>query len=463
MTEFKGEASLPAWLDRHHVDVVRTLATGLDGQGVGKYVNRPKFLKTLPNGHSIADIALAMDLSGSPHLLQWHPFRHATLGDICLKPDLDTLISDGTDPNLGHVICDYASLDGTPIPLCPRTMLKNVVRQVRDEGFEIKATYELEFFLFADSFTEARQKRYRNLRTFGSSDQQTIYLVRNAYHVKPFMDEVLKRLDWYGIEWEGWNDENGQSQVELNLVPGDPIALADNTIRAKQVIYEVGVDMGLAPTFMAQPARGYANGLHIHHSLLADGEPAFYDGSRDNHRSALLDHWIAGLVATMPAAVSYLCPTINSFRRMRDFAAPPTVASWGVENKSAALRAMTSPPGAARLEHRLGASDMNPYLGLAVILAGGLAGWRHRLSAPDELQDLGWGLPARYDRLPNTIRKAADVLQGDTLLREVMGGEEIDYWVKTRKLEWFAFHTEGGDPETQETTPWEFSRYFEVV
>ena len=274
---FKGEDSLDAWLDRHHVDVIRTQATNLEGLGIGKYCNRSKFLKTLPHGHGIADMALAMDMSGMPHLNIWHEFRNKTLGDIAMKPDLDTLVSDGTDPNLGHCLCDFVQVDGTPINLCPRTNLKRLVNQVSDMGYDIKATCELEFFLFKESFADVRRKKHKDLNPVGASDLQTIYLIRNAYNAKTFMNEVTKRLEWLGIDWEGWNDENGRGQVEINLTPSDPVTAADQIVRTKQVIYEVAVDLEMSVTFMAQPTSGHSNGMHIHHSLTRGGESAFFD------------------------------------------------------------------------------------------------------------------------------------------------------------------------------------------
>lgn len=460
---FRGEENLESWLDRHHINIIRTQATNLEGVSLGKYCNRRKFTKSLEDGLGIADMSLAMDLGGIPHLTFWHPFRHNTLGDIALKPDLSTLIPDGKDPNLGHCICDFVQVDGTPINLCPRTNLKRLVQMITDMGFDVKATCELEFFLFHDSFNDARRKKYQKLEAVGASKLQTIYYLRNAYHAKTFMDEVTKRLDCYGIDWEGWNDENGVGQIELNLTPTDAVTIADTAVRAKQVIYEVAVDFELSVTFMAHPVPGYSSGMHIHHSLTKNGEAVFYDAHKPDNHSDLLRHWIGGMIKTMPGAVSYLCPTINSYRRLTEFAAPPMTATWGEENKSCALRLISRSADLTRIEHRLGAADLNPYLGLAVILAGGIAGVRHQIEPPEEFTHVAWGLPESFKRLPTTITTAAEALADDDYLREILGAEEVEYWIKTRKLEWLSFHTEGGDPDSKQATPWEYRRYFEII
>ena len=81
-------ADLPDWMDRHHVEVIRTQATNLDGVVLGKHLKREKFLNSLPEGHTVADVALALDLDGVPYTTLWHPYRHSVMGDVLLRPCL---------------------------------------------------------------------------------------------------------------------------------------------------------------------------------------------------------------------------------------------------------------------------------------------------------------------------------------------------------------------------------------
>jgi glutamine synthetase len=179
--------------------------------------------------------------------------------------------------------------------------------------------------------------------------------------------------------------------------------------------------------------------------------------------SDTMRHWLGGLMATMPSATSVLCPTINAYRRMVGWAAAPTVASWAEDNKSTALRVLTRSPGASRVEHRVPSGDANPYLVLAVILAGGIAGLDKAIDPPPALTVAGWGLPDGYPHLPNTITRAADAFADDALLRSVLGDGFCDHWVHTRRWEWLMFHTTGGDPAATGVTQWELDRYFELV
>lgn len=455
------EGTLEDWMDRHHVEVVRTHATNLDGHAVGKYLKRSKFLKSLPDGHAIADMALAGDYTGTPHMTVWSDMRNGQFGDILMRPDMETIITDGTDADLGHVICDFTSVDGKPLALCPRSLLTRITRDIADLGYEVKTTFELEFFIYKDSFEQARRKGYKNLTPLTASSNNNIYMLRNAHNVKPFMDEVLKRLNWQKFDWESWSDEGGVSQAELNFYPSDPVKAADTIVRARQIIYEVAVDLEMSVSFMPQMQPGYGSGLHVHHSLVGqDGSPVFYE---DGKRSPLMNEWIAGILATMPGSVSLHCPSINAYRRMQEFTAPPVTATWGEENKTAGLRVISRNANLARIEHRLPGGDANPYLVLAAILAGGLAGHRHQMQIPPELKVVGWGLPDDVPRLPSTLLSAAEALAADEHLNDILGADFVDYWINSRKFEWLSYHSEYGDTESSGATDWEFKRYFELM
>ena len=461
------EPTIEEWMDRHHVEVVQTHATNLDGLAVGKHIKRHKFLAGLPAGHSISDIALAMDLAGSPHMTFWQAFREGTFGDILMRPDINTIVTNGIDPDLGHCICDFTDAHGNEISLCPRTMLRNLTNRIFDMGYQIKAAFELEFFIYSTSFSEAREQEYNALSPVTASTKPNIYLLRNSHHVKPFMDEVLKRLNWQKYPWESWSDEGGVGQVEINFSPRDPVTAADTIVRAKQVIYEVAVDLGMSVTFMASLKPGFGNGLHIHHSLQhPNGSAAFVSSSADgtSNRTTLMEEWIAGITETMPGATALLCPTYNAYRRLTDFTASPVTATWGEENKSVGLRTISRNEKVARVEHRLPSGDANPYLALATILAGGLAGHLHHLPLPEEQTRLGWGTPdGDLTKLPGSLMSATQALAKDQYLKEILGEEFVDYWINTRKLEWLAFHDESGDTEKTSATLWEFERYFELI
>lgn len=451
-----------AWLDANAISLVRTEGVSLDGLAIGKHLSRAKFDRSLPAGSAIADLAFGYDVAGSPYFGWWDDWRQECLGDMYQRPDLATLVAVPDRPGEARCLVDHTDLQGKPLPVCARSVLKTVVERLAGLGLRARASFELEAMVFTESYEEARQKGFRDLRPLGIV-QPLAYLTYDAHRMRAFVDEALRRMDGVGVRWEAWNAEAAPAQFEINFEPADPVTAADHVVRAKSVLREVAADLGVSVTFMAKPTESYGNGMHIHHSLQQEGESAFYDASTADGRTQLMRHWIGGLLATMPAAHSFLTPTINSYRRMVGFAAAPMFVSWAEENKSVALRVISRSAGLARVEHRAGAADLNPYLALAALLAGGIAGIEQGIEPSEELRVLAWGLPDRYPKLPDTINAAVDALEEDKTLKDIIGSSMVAHWINTRRWEWMTFHTTGGDPDAEAVTDWELNRYFELI
>ncbi|HEY1739925.1 MAG TPA: glutamine synthetase family protein [Acidimicrobiia bacterium] len=456
------QAGVAAWLDEHGIEWVRTEGVSIDGLMIGKHLHRSKFLSALPLGNAVTELVFGYDLGGTPYLAWWDEWRRDALGDFHQQPDLDTLVVTPGRPNSAQVLCNTVALDGTPLPVCPRTVLQRMVERLAEHGIEAKSAFEIEAMVFRESVLDARTRKHRNLTPM-SYPTELGYLHYNSFEQMTYLDEVLRRVEALGIPVEGWHDEAAPGQFELNMVPSDPVTACDRVVRVKQALRQVAFEQGCSVTFMAKATDAYGNGLHVHHSLARDGEPLFY--APDGHDlSSTSSQWIGGLMATMDGATSFLCPTINSFRRMVGFAAAPTVASWAEDNKSTAIRVLSRAPKSARIEHRVAGGDANPYLVLAAILAGGLAGIENGIEPPPPLTVAGWGLPPEgWPHLPRSITKAADALASDARLRAVLGEPFVNYFVNTRRWEWLMYHTTGGDPTADTVTQWELDRYFELV
>jgi glutamine synthetase len=454
-------AEVPGWLDEHDIRWVKTEGVSIDGLVVGKHLGRAKFAKGLPRGNAITDLALGYDIAGTPYLSWWDAWRAEALGDIHQRPDLDTLVVAPDRARTANVICDFVDDGGTAIPSCSRGLLRQVLGALADRGFAARAAFEIEAMLFTDTLESARRRHFGELTPM-ATNIPVGYLHHNSRQQLAFVDETLERLERLGIEVEGWHDEAAPGQFEVNLNPTDPLTACDAVIRAKQVMREVALERGHVVTFMAKPSAEYGNGLHVHHSLVRDGEPVFY--APDGAMSPTMQHWVGGLMASAAALTSFACPTINSYRRMVGFAAAPTVASWGEDNKSAALRVLSIAPAAARIEYRVAGGDANPYLVVASVLAAGIAGIDRGAELPPPIAGSAWGLPpGRFPHLPSTITRAADALEADLALTAVLGTDFVGHWLNTRRWEWLMFHTTGGDPVATTVTPWELDRYFELA
>jgi len=455
-------SGLEAWLHENEISSVRLEAANHDGLPLGKHLAPDKFLASAAKGAQMADTAFGLDFSGDVSFgWDWGRWR-GEVTDVTVVPDLGTLQADRCIPGAASVIGDFTTAAGDPLPLCGRGMLKRLTNELRDQhGLELRVALEMEFSVFEEPLEMARGRGYRGLSPLGGPSTIT-YLLSRSPDFTEFMTRAVERLGGLGIGWETWSSETAAGQAEINIGPSDPVKAADDVFRAKLALREVAAELGRTVTFMALVDEHLGASMHVNFSLVdADGGHPFHSASGPAS-SPLLGRWVAGLLATMPAAMSFFSPTVNSYRRLIEIAGPPTTVTWCEANKSAALRTVTHSPGAARIEHRVPAMDSNPYLVLAAIAAGGIVGMEDELEPPPPFEEMAWGLrPDAAPRLPDSITQAADALATDERLASVLGPEVVDYWVGTRRWEWLTFHRSGGDPDV--VTPYELARYFEVV
>jgi glutamine synthetase len=448
------------WLGEHEISSVRLLATNHDGLVLGKYVSVPKFVSSAEKGFIFADTCFGVDPGGEVALgWDWGGWR-GEVTDIKLVPDPGTLVEDPELPGLASVICDYTDLDGRRLPACYRGLLGALVGRLGERGLTASVAPELEFMVFEEPIEVARDQGYRELTPLGGNTRVT-YLMSRSSAMTQFMAAVVRRLEELGIVWESWSNETAPGQAEINLAPADPLATGDAVTRTKLALREVASELGRSVTFMAMGIDDHlGGGLHLNLSVQREGRSAFYSEEAEGHRSELMRQWLAGTLATLPAAMSLLTPNVNSYRRLVELTGPPMTVTWGEDNKSAALRTIARDPGTARIEHRVPSADCNIYLALASALAGGLIGIEDRLEPPPALEGMAWLLPPdAAPRLPHSLKRAAAALAADERLAELLGRDVVDYWLGSREWEWMVFHTGGGDPD--EVGEFELRRYFE--
>lgn len=448
----------PATLAEQGFTRVRLEASNLDGIPLGKYLPAAKLASIAERGTPVSDVAFAFDVTGEVAFgWNWGEIR-----DIALRPDLATLAPAPQLEGLASVICDFVDVDGNPLAICPRGRLKAMQERLAERGLQALVAIEIEFTLFREDRDEARRRGFADLTPLGGPGRIT-YMIGRSRELTLFMDALTRRLEALGITWEGWCTETAAGQVEMNIVPGDPVKAADDVMRTKLAIREVADEMGHSVTFMAKvDDEQFGAGLHVNHSLSRDGESAFFDGAAAGGRSELMNHWIAGLMRTMPAAMSLLSPSVNSYRRLIDVTGPPTTVTWAEDNKTVAVRSIARDPKTTRAEHRVPSADANIYLALAAILAGGLAGLEAPADPPDPFEGMAWCLPeGTAQRLPGSITEACDELARDEELTPLLGKRFVDHWLATRRWEWLTFHDTGGDPASINEV--ERRRYFEVI
>jgi len=369
-------------------------------------------------------------------------------GDMEFAPDWDTIRLLPHLPGTAMLQCDLVWLDHRPVEQSPRTILRRQLDRAAELGFVALAGTELEFVVYNDTYESAWDRGYRDLTP--ANQYNVDYSIVGTSRVEPLLRDIRNTTYAAGLDVEGAKGECNLGQHEIGFLYNDAMVTADNHAVYKAVAKEVASQHGQAITFMAKVNEREGSSCHIHLSLRgADGSLAFWDEATSS-RSPLYDHFVAGVLATMADFTLFYAPNVNSYKRFADGSFAPTTIGWGMDNRTCAVRLVGRGP-AARMENRVPGGDVNPYLSLAAMLAGGLHGIEQELVLEPEL--VGNAYTSGRPTVPRTLQQAREVFTGSKVVRAALGDEVTDHYTNMADVELAAFNAA--------VTDWELRRGFE--
>ncbi len=318
-----------------------------------------------------------------------------------------------------QVIHDCFYDDGRVVPMSPRFVLRRVIELYAAKGWRPVVAPELEFFL-VDPNVDAD---YPLKPPVGRSGRPEIgrqaYSIAAVNEFDPLFDDIYAFCEAQSIDIDTLIHEDGAAQMEINLIHGDALDLADQAFLFKRTAREAALRHKMYATFMAKPmASEPGSAMHIHQSVvdIATGQNVF--STPEGGPSPLFFSHIAGLQKYLPAAMSLVAPNVNSYRRITRYNMAPINVQWGYDNRTAGLRVPTSEPAARRVENRLAGSDANPYLAIAASLACGYLGMIEGLKPTEPISGSAYELPFA---LPMTLAESLRMLRGCKPLVELFG------------------------------------------
>jgi len=432
---------------------VKVAIFDLDGVLRGKYMAKDKFFSALDKGFGYCDVILGWDTADNLYdqasATSWKSgFPDAT---VRIVPESCRAI-----PFEGDMLLFLAEFDAPADRYCPRRTLQRVVDYGKAMGFSANAACEFEFFVFAETPDSVRAKGYRNLQNitpgmFGYS------MIRNSVHAE-YYHELMQLCAAMDFPIEGLHTETGPGVIEAALVHSDALSAADRAALFKTYAKVHAQRRGWMATFMAKWSPSYpGQSGHTHVSLQdKNGKGVFYDARKPHQISDTMRYFIGGQQMLMPQLLAMVASTVNSYTRLIPGFWAPTQASWGIENRTCALRAIAGSEKSQRVEYRIAAADINPYLAVAVALGSGLYGIKHRIEPTEPAMGNAYELkfPAKL-ALPRTLWDAAQALKKSAAARELFGDAFVDHYAYTREWE----EREG----RRAITDWQLARYFEII
>lgn len=377
--------------------------------------------------------------------------------DMKALPDPLTAVRWNWRQGTAAVIYDMFNADGSPYPLAPRSILKRVASRFAETGYEPKFGIEFEAFVMHVDEDLMAQGRHHELKPLGG--MHNAYRLTDAAEARDLATAFMQRMQGVGVDVEAFHTELGFGAVEFALAPVGALAAADNAARAKSYFRQLCAERGLVATFMAKWKVGESgSGGHVHQSLWRDGQNTFFDSARTTLSDAALRYG-AGLIKTMPDFAVLFRPNVNSYRRFDHRSWSPENASWGYDNRSAALRAIRQPSrNAYRFEHRVPGADTNMYLTLAAMLAGGHLGLVNGL-VPSANAEGNAALDKTWARLPSSLPEATELFRNSEIAKDYLGREFVEHYAASRDVEWEHWTAW----QASQVTPYELKRYFKTV
>ena len=374
-------------------------------------------------------------------------------------PDFDSLTIVPWRENLAWIASDMY-VEGKSWQYCPRTILRQQLDKAKQKGYIFNVGIEAEFMLLKQD-EDGHYAPWDKLDTL----DKPCYDLRTLYRNLDMMTTLIKYMQ--ELEWKPYaNDhEDGTCQFEVNWTFSDALTTADRHTFFKWMVKTLAEEQGVLATFMPKPFSNLTgNGAHFHMSLWDEENQVnlFLDEQNQNGLSQLA-YWFAGGILKHANAITAITnPLVNSYKRLVRIA-PRSGSSWapvyvtyGGNNRTQMIR--TPAPG--RIENRLSDGATNPYLAATVLLAAGLDGIENQIDPGEQNRDNLYEIPEQELQrrgiyaLPATLKDATDALENDIVIKNALGDEYADYYIKVKRQEWTNYHLT--------VSQWERDKYLEA-
>ncbi|GAB1364692.1 glutamine synthetase family protein [Rhodobacter sp.] len=418
----EAEAFLAAHPEIEAFDIVLHDANGI---GRGKIIRRHELLSFYTSGRHLPISILGLDICGEDvHEtgLIWDQGD----GDLRAWPIPGTLVPlHNTNPPRGEVFMSMYSLDGQPMTSDPRHALQRQVDALAAQGLHPAGAFELEFFLLDNERgPDGKMQPARDVLDGRKSTKTEVYSVDHLHGMLPLFSDIYAGAKKAGIIAETLISEYAPGQYELTLnYRTDVMQAADDLMRLKRIVRAQARAHGVTACFMAKPNENYAgSGMHFHVSMLNDaGKNVFVEAVEGDWNPTIL-HALGGLKETMADSMLVFAPHANSWRRFASQSYAPVSPTWGVNNRSVALRIPAGDIKARRIEHRPAGVDANPYLVAATVLAGIRQGMDRKTDPGPETTGNGYEDDGASS-IPTDWRSAIEAAKRSAFVKDALGAD----------------------------------------
>ncbi len=441
------------YVSKHPSGRVKVAITDIDGVLRGKYISSEKFVSVVNGNLGFCDVIFGWDMADQAYDNNSFTGWHSGYPDAKVKLSINSFRKIPWENDLPFFLGEFVDATGNALDICPRQLLQKIIANATAAGFEAKFSQEFEWFNFIETPKTFAEKEGKHLTPL--TPGMFGYSILRSSERNDFFSALFNQLKAFDIPLEGLHTETGPGVYEAAITYSGVLQAADNASLFKTAVKEIGYKHGILASFMAkinEQLPGCSG--HVHQSLWQNNTNIFYNANEPNNMSETMQQYVAGQLFCLPHILPMVAPTINSYKRLVEGAWAPTTVTWGIDNRTVALRALTEGSKSCRLETRVVGSDTNPYLAIAACLAAGLYGIQHKLSLQASTTGNGYRDESN-GRFPKSLDDATQAMKNSAIAKELFGETFVNHFTQTREWEVKQF--------AKVVTDWETKRYFEII
>lgn len=420
---------LAIWLTERKISEVEAIVPDQAGIARGKFMPARTF--AAQGGMRLPESVFIQTVTGEhPEETVFSP----TDRDMVAEPDMATIrmVPWANEPT-AVVIHDCLLMDGTPVDIAPRQVLRRILDLYRSHGLKPVVAPEIEFYLVKRNTDPDYPLAPPTGRSGRAETVRQPYSLDAIDEFEPLIEDIYDYCEAMAMQVDNLVHEEGTAQLEVNFLHGDAMALSDQMFLFKRIVREAAMRHEVYATFMAKPMQNEpGSSMHWHLSLVSaeDGRNVF--SQPDGAESPMFRHFIGGLQQYLPHVALLLAPYVNSYRRFTRYMAAPINLQWGYDNRTVGLRVPETAPQDRRVENRVAGADVNPYLAIAASLACGYLGIEEQLEPSAPETGNAYRLPFA---LPRTLNESLELLEGSERLRALLGERFVEVYAAIKREE----------------------------
>lgn len=444
------------YVKNHRSGKVKIAVADIDGVLRGKYIAAEKFASLMEGRLGFCDVTFGWDAGDVAYDNGKYTGWHTGYPDAQVKIDITTFRKIPWENDVPFFLGDFIDDQEKPNYVCPRQLLKRITSECENAGFAPFFSQEFEWFNFAETPESVLEKGFTNLKPL--TPGMFGYSILRSSLKNEFMTDLFHLLNKFDIPIEGLHTETGPGVYEAAIMYAPILKAADQAILFKTSVKEIAYKHGILATFMAKFSESLPGcSGHVHQSLwgLDHKTNLFYDEKDQHNMSETMKSYIAGQLYCLPHILPMIAPTINSYKRLVEGAWAPTTVTWGIDNRTTALRALPGSKKATRLETRIVGSDTNPYLALSACLASGLYGVKNNMKLEQPATNGNGYIDLSNGILSRNLYEATQKMKNSDLAKELLGVGFVEHFTMTRDWECKQY--------AKAVTDWELKRYLEII